>query len=123
MRPRNPESARVTALRMAEGEPDFAETIPDDEDMITASNGFETGAINSSPVDMTWLLRSYGLGVVLFVGLLLLNYLSWRHYSASIKYVLTETPNDLTAPNQASAGRGTPREREREREKEARTDR
>ena len=32
----------------------------------------------------------YSLGVIVFMALVLLNYLTWRHYSPSIKFVLSE---------------------------------
>ena len=44
----------------------------------------------SCPVQRWQLAGMYALGIFLFFVFLVANYVSWRHYSASIQFVLTE---------------------------------
>jgi hypothetical protein len=65
-------------------------TVPDDESLLGDAQGPQLGAIDELPLDTRALVNMYATGFLLLIALLILNFMSWRHYVKALSSVLLE---------------------------------
>jgi hypothetical protein len=65
-------------------------TVPDDESLLGDAQGPQLGAIDELPLDTRALINMYLTGFLLLFALLVLNFMSWRHYVKALSSVLLE---------------------------------
>ncbi len=77
----------LTLLQQAD-----AETVPDDELACGPACKLpaDLGEVDEYLLDNISVVKLYVLGVLLFLIMLLINYLTWRHYSPALSSVLNE---------------------------------
>lgn len=73
-----------------------AETIPDDELACGSACKLPADFVDTDEfsLDYTSIVQMYILGCLLLVLLLILNYVTWRHYSTFLAAVLNDNPKD-----------------------------